>query len=335
MTRRGLEPHQICFVLLLATVAFLEMYYEFVGLQVTGIPKGPVRQPSQPTVIEALREEWGRAGHHHPLLTKYLTAGLGLPHVNASSMVMHGSLSASQAKLLDLTSRETEEINQVLPEEDFVHHYSSCALVGNSASLVQYQFGNEIDSHDVVLRFNDAPTRGYEEHVGRRCTFRAITQEHVRLLMGVAKPGAEKGHKEKTKPGARTLLMMPDNPMRFYSEMRHKFPENVIMYISPEIGLGSQKIYDSVVERLAGLGDREAEHADKHATGISAAFFLMQMCKKVSLYGFQPVAPPAGSSMPSMLYYDKVLTDSDITASAMSFLFWRVMNMENNVRLRC
>ena len=29
MTRRGLEPHQIAFVLLLAAVALLEMYYEF------------------------------------------------------------------------------------------------------------------------------------------------------------------------------------------------------------------------------------------------------------------------------------------------------------------
>ena len=49
---------------------------------------------------------------------------------------------------------------------------------------------------------------------------------------------SDAGHKEKAKPGARTLLMMPDNPPRFYSEMRHKFPENVIMYISPEVRMG-------------------------------------------------------------------------------------------------
>jgi hypothetical protein len=62
---------------------------------------------------------------------------------------------------------------------------------------------------------------------------------------------------------------------------------------------------------------------------------LLQVCKKVSMYGFQPMAPPPGSSMPSAMYYDKVLTDSDVTASPMSFLFWRVLNTENMVRLRC
>ena len=49
------------------------------------------------------------------------------------------------------------------------------------------QFGNEIDGHDVVMRFNDAPTRGFEEHAGRRCTFRAVSGEHARMLLGLAK----------------------------------------------------------------------------------------------------------------------------------------------------
>ena len=101
------------------------------------------------------------------------------------------------------------------------------------------------------------------------------------------------------------------------------------------MGLKSKNVFQEVTRRLAELGDQEASDPDPHPTGLEAVFFLMQVCKKVSLYGFQPVAPPVGSTMPSALYYGKAVTDGDITASAISFLFWRVLNTENMVRLRC
>ena len=37
----------------------------------------------------------------------------------------------------------------------------SCALVGNSGLLKRTHFGNAIDAHDTVFRFNAAPTKGY------------------------------------------------------------------------------------------------------------------------------------------------------------------------------
>ena len=42
----------------------------------------------------------------------------------------------------------------------------SCAVVGNSPIILEKEFGNDIDSHDVVIRFNIAETEGYEKHVG-------------------------------------------------------------------------------------------------------------------------------------------------------------------------
>jgi len=47
-------------------------------------------------------------------------------------------------------------------------------VVGSGGSLWRSGLGREIDSHDVVLRVNQAPTVGYERHVGRRT--------HVRML---------------------------------------------------------------------------------------------------------------------------------------------------------
>ncbi|XP_065840322.1 type 2 lactosamine alpha-2,3-sialyltransferase-like isoform X2 [Oscarella lobularis] len=44
----------------------------------------------------------------------------------------------------------------------------SCALVGSSANLLNFKLGKDIDSRDVVIRMNGAPTRGCEKHVGNR-----------------------------------------------------------------------------------------------------------------------------------------------------------------------
>lgn len=52
---------------------------------------------------------------------------------------------------------------------------TSCALVGSGGSLLFARHGAEIDAHDVVMRFNDAPTRGFEAMVGRRTTHRLIS----------------------------------------------------------------------------------------------------------------------------------------------------------------
>eukprot|EP00403_Amphidinium_massartii_P004730 CAMPEP_0178385772 /NCGR_PEP_ID=MMETSP0689_2-20121128/8202_1 /TAXON_ID=160604 /ORGANISM="Amphidinium massartii, Strain CS-259" /LENGTH=332 /DNA_ID=CAMNT_0020006059 /DNA_START=9 /DNA_END=1004 /DNA_ORIENTATION=- len=50
---------------------------------------------------------------------------------------------------------------------------SKLAVVSSSAALLSHRHGKEIDSHDVIIRLEDAPTEGYEDHVGSRTTLRA------------------------------------------------------------------------------------------------------------------------------------------------------------------
>lgn len=47
-----------------------------------------------------------------------------------------------------------------------------CAVVGSSGAQLAHRAGQDIDGHEVVIRFNDAPTVGFEEHVGKHTTFR-------------------------------------------------------------------------------------------------------------------------------------------------------------------
>ena len=52
------------------------------------------------------------------------------------------------------------------------------AIVGSSASLLEKENGKLIDSFDEVVRFNRAPTEGYEKYVGEKSTI-YIVNPHV------------------------------------------------------------------------------------------------------------------------------------------------------------
>lgn len=44
------------------------------------------------------------------------------------------------------------------------------AIVGNSPILLNNEYGQEIDSHEMVIRFNNFVTNGYERHTGKKTT---------------------------------------------------------------------------------------------------------------------------------------------------------------------
>jgi len=53
-----------------------------------------------------------------------------------------------------------------------LHMFDTCAVVGSSGSVRRLELGADIDAHDAVFRFNEAPTEGYQKWVGNRTTLR-------------------------------------------------------------------------------------------------------------------------------------------------------------------
>ena len=45
------------------------------------------------------------------------------------------------------------------------------AIVGNSPILLEKELGEEIDSHDIVVRFNRFVTDGFEKHAGSKIDY--------------------------------------------------------------------------------------------------------------------------------------------------------------------
>ena len=59
----------------------------------------------------------------------------------------------------------------------------TCAVVGNSGILLKEEYGELIDSHDFIIRFNQATTENYEKHVGSRTDLRLVNGHMFGCLM--------------------------------------------------------------------------------------------------------------------------------------------------------
>ncbi len=116
---------------------------------------------------------------------------------------------------------------RALPRTCPDHNFERCAFVGNSGTMKYSTYGKEIDGHDMVYRFNQAPTVGYEKHVGSRATFESLNAKHAHNLL-----------RQDTKwnwrdPVPTYLLFEPLKLKETLTDIHDKFPEVKVLLLSP------------------------------------------------------------------------------------------------------
>ncbi|KAL9915991.1 beta-galactoside alpha-2,6-sialyltransferase 2 isoform X2 [Glossina fuscipes] len=74
------------------------------------------------------------------------------------------------------------QFGKLFPKQKLFRHskkIKACAIVSSAGSMAGSKLGRFIDTHDVVMRFNHAPTRGYETDVGSKTTIRVVNSQVV------------------------------------------------------------------------------------------------------------------------------------------------------------
>lgn len=73
--------------------------------------------------------------------------------------------------------------NTNLLEYGELESYGKCSVVGNSGILLSGDYGKIIDASDIIIRFNNAKTIGYEKHVGAKTDIRILNCHYIMNIL--------------------------------------------------------------------------------------------------------------------------------------------------------
>uniref|UniRef100_A0A2P2K5X6 Sialyltransferase-like protein 1 n=1 Tax=Rhizophora mucronata TaxID=61149 RepID=A0A2P2K5X6_RHIMU len=146
-----------------------------------------------------------------------------------------------------------EHLNLILPARPPFRprQFRTCAVVGNSGDLLKTAFGEEIDSHDIVIRDNEAPVnKKYAKHVGLKRDFRLVVRGAARNMVKILNGSTDE------------VLIIKSVTHRDFNAMIKSIPNPVYLF-------------QGIVLRRGAKG-----------TGMKSIELALSMCDIVDIYGF-------------------------------------------------
>ncbi|TDG96034.1 hypothetical protein EPR50_G00235340 [Perca flavescens] len=166
--------------------------------------------------------------------------------------------------------------------------FQRCAVVMSSAAVLNSGLGAEIDSHDAVLRFNAAPTLGFERDVGSKTTIRIINSQIV----------ARPKHAFNSSSLYRNVTLLVWDPARYSANLTEWFgqPDFDLFtgYVEQRIRCPEQPFYILHPQFLWALWDRIQDNTEERiqpnppSSGFTGIVLMMSLCREVSVYEFLP-----------------------------------------------
>jgi len=155
----------------------------------------------------------------------------------------------------------------------------TCAVVSNSGELMNHEYGELIDSHDVVIRCNWCLIDGYEKHVGKRTDIRLTCIHLARLLHDFDSVSKDQHYRECFPSWSKLtveelvydneIIVLQPNANSYKSGIRSRLNGNEV-YSLDDLGKGS-------------IFDYNGTHL---GTGIIAILLASELFESVSCFCF-------------------------------------------------
>uniref|UniRef100_UPI0037E7E515 beta-galactoside alpha-2,6-sialyltransferase 2 n=1 Tax=Semicossyphus pulcher TaxID=241346 RepID=UPI0037E7E515 len=186
--------------------------------------------------------------------------------------------------------------------------FKTCAVVTSAGAILRSGLGKEIDTHDAVLRFNAAPTEGYERDVGNKTTIRIINSQimanprhqfntssiykNVTLVAWDPAPYTVNLHKWYTSPDYN--LFGP------YVDHRKLHPDQPFYILHPSY---VWKLWDVIQGNT-----QENIQPNPPSSGFIGILLMMALCEEVHVYEYIPSMRQTDLCHYHERYYDAACT---------------------------
>ncbi|XP_065148995.1 beta-galactoside alpha-2,6-sialyltransferase 2 [Paramisgurnus dabryanus] len=186
--------------------------------------------------------------------------------------------------------------------------FRTCAVVTSAGAMLHSRLGKEIDSHDAVLRFNTAPTEGYERDVGNKTTIRIINSQIVANPMHEFNTSSL--YKNVTllawDPAPYTIDLKkwyshPDyNLFKPYKQHRIRFPAQPFYILHPQY---IWQLWDVIQ-----ANNLENIQPNPPSSGFTGILVMMSLCEEVHVYEYIPSLRQTDLCHYHERYYDAACT---------------------------
>jgi hypothetical protein len=197
--------------------------------------------------------------------------------------------SRSSALSVDALLRDSRfgAIAALLPERDELlrrAHFNRCAVVGNSGVSLGLGLGSEIDAHELVIRFNYPPLRGFEADVGNRTDW---------MMTGASTLFQSNHHpfmRYSDFPNDTLLMLFPRSAHTLLERRDELLRPDIaprLRFVAPFFTDLVQRVFTEYVRQLPDSSRaNDKGHVHRPSSGLRGILVAMLTCNHTDVYGF-------------------------------------------------
>ncbi|CAB1415652.1 unnamed protein product [Pleuronectes platessa] len=202
------------------------------------------------------------------------------------------------------TTNISENLYRLLPTVSPMknQHHRRCAIVGNSGVLLNSSCGQEIDSHDFVIRCNLAPVEEYSWDVGTRTNLVTMNPSVVqRAFQDLVSDEWRDRFLQRLQSLSGSVLWIPAF-MAKGGEERVEWALRLILLHTVDVRTAFPSL--RLLHAVRGYWLTNNVHIKRPTTGLLMYTMATRFCDEIHLYGFWPFALDPQGKPVKYHYYD-------------------------------